>query len=77
MKYTVLGLISLLFSVACSVFIFLSATGTAGSTSATFQPVEVESAGIGFIIGLLLTIFFFYKHYRGHPEMHLFDQDAT
>ena len=76
MKFAILGILSLVFAAICSVFIFASATGIAGSSSASFGPTVVGSAAIGLVVGVVLEIYFFYRHYRGHPEMHLFDQDA-
>lgn len=74
----ILGILSLLLSVTFSVFIFVSAAGIGyDGAGGYYAPIEVKSAGMGLIIGVLATIFFFYKHYRGHPEMHLFDADAT
>jgi drug/metabolite transporter (DMT)-like permease len=68
MTNAIFGFISLILAAMCSLMMFIAAAG-----GTAYPPYWVKSLAISLIVFVLLTIFFFYRHFRGHPEHHLFD----
>lgn len=72
----IFGFLSLILAAVSSIFILVGAGGNAHPGGATYGPEYVQGAAIGVIAFVLLTIFFMYRHFRGHPEKTLFPYDS-
>jgi hypothetical protein len=66
------GFLSLLLAAVSSLFIVVGAGGNARTGVESYSPEYIRGAAIGVVAFVLLTVFFFYRHFRGHPEKTLF-----